>query len=123
MLEHPAVGDVAVVGIKVSEEVGELPRAYIVINPSHPSPVTDEAIASHLKGRLANYKELAGGVRRLDVIPRNASGKILRKVLREMAKKESTTNEEMKDASVTTDSRVGFVRSVWNWIMGNILRG
>jgi acyl-coenzyme A synthetase/AMP-(fatty) acid ligase len=38
--------------------------------------------------RLAKFKELTGGVRFVEAIPKNASGKILKRVLREEAEKE-----------------------------------
>jgi len=38
--------------------------------------------------RLAGYKRLAGGVVFVDEIPKNPSGKILKRILREQAKKE-----------------------------------
>lgn len=38
--------------------------------------------------RLAAYKQLTGGVRFVDVIPKSASGKILKKDLRAEAEKE-----------------------------------
>lgn len=106
----------AVVGIMASEEAGELPRAYVVLRPSQADSVTDEDIASHLKGRLANYKEIAGGVRRLDVIPRNASGKILRKVLRELAKNESAADIEPRNEAASDDTQRGLLRRFWNWL-------
>ena len=39
--------------------------------------------------RLTSYKDLIGGVEFVDVIPRNPSEKILKRMLKEMAKKES----------------------------------
>lgn len=41
-----------------------------------------------MRERLASYKQLAGGVVFVDVIPKNASGKILKRILRERAQKE-----------------------------------
>ena len=38
--------------------------------------------------RLAKYKRLEGGVKFVDAIPKTPSGKILKRVLREQAKKE-----------------------------------
>lgn len=37
---------------------------------------------------MAKHKRLAGGVKFVQAIPKNPSGKILRKILREQAKKE-----------------------------------
>ena len=46
--------------------------------------MTEEAIHAHLAARLAAYKQLAGGVTFLEELPKNPTGKVLRKVLREM---------------------------------------
>lgn len=43
--------------------------------------------------RLARYKELTGGVRFVDAIPKNASGKILKRVLREEVEREREMEE------------------------------
>jgi len=45
-------------------------------------------IASWLAERVAPHKRLAAGVKMVDSIPKNPSGKILRKALREQAKAE-----------------------------------
>jgi len=41
-----------------------------------------------VKNNVADFKQLRGGVKFMDAIPKSASGKILRKDLRELAKKE-----------------------------------
>jgi 4-coumarate--CoA ligase len=41
-----------------------------------------------VKAKMASYKRLEGGVVFLDAIPKNASGKILKNALRELARKE-----------------------------------
>lgn len=50
--------------------------------------LTEQQVADYAGSRLAGYKRLEGGVKFLDAIPKTASGKILKKDLREMAKKE-----------------------------------
>lgn len=45
-------------------------------------------MVEYAAGRLAKYKRLDGGVKFVDAIPKTASGKILKRVLRETAKKE-----------------------------------
>ena len=60
--------------------LGELPRAYIV--PRDPS-LTQEEVHNHLKDKLAEHKQLGGGIQFVQAIPKSASGKILRKDLRE----------------------------------------
>jgi len=45
-------------------------------------------IAQIFQARLTAYKHLAGGVRFVDAIPKNPSGKILRRVLRDQIRQE-----------------------------------
>ncbi|KAK1754532.1 4-coumarate--CoA ligase-like 7 [Echria macrotheca] len=84
LLESPDVADVAVIGVTI--DGGELPRAYVVKDPR--SKATEKDIAEWMKGRVAYYKQLKGGVVFTDIIPKNPSGKILRAKLRERAKQE-----------------------------------
>lgn len=66
---------------------GEYPRAYVVLKPGQHA--TDKEIMDFIKERVAPVKQLTGGVVILDAIPKNASGKILRNVLREMGQREA----------------------------------
>ncbi|KAK2003178.1 AMP-binding enzyme [Colletotrichum falcatum] len=84
LLERPDVTDAAVIGVTISGE--EFPRAYIVRTPG--TDATGEEIAKWLGERVSKHKRLRGGVTFTDVIPKNPSGKILRKILREKAKQE-----------------------------------
>jgi 4-coumarate--CoA ligase len=87
LLEHPAVQDAAVVGVTINGE--ELPRAYIALQEnSQGGATTEKDIASWLADKVAKHKRLAGGVKFVDAIPKNPSGKILRKILRDQAKTE-----------------------------------
>ena len=90
LLDHPAVQDAAVVGVTIKGE--ELPRAYIALQEAQ--SVTAQEIAAWLAKKVAPHKRLAGGVGFVDAIPKNPSGKIMRKDLRELAK------SEVGDASV-----------------------
>ncbi|KAJ3958092.1 hypothetical protein N0V92_005344 [Colletotrichum tropicale] len=84
LLERPDIADVAVIGVTINGE--EFPRAYVVRSPG--TNTSGEEIAKWLEERVAKHKRLRGGVAFTDVIPKNPSGKILRKILREQAKKE-----------------------------------
>jgi 4-coumarate--CoA ligase len=50
--------------------------------------VSEEEVKKWVADRLAQYKQLRGGVVFVDEIPKNAIGKFLRRELRERAKKE-----------------------------------
>ena len=84
LMAHPDVVDAAVIGVHHSEEV-ELPRAYIVRREG--TDLQAEQVQAHMLERLARYKQLEGGVYFLKEIPKLPSGKILKRVLREIAKK------------------------------------
>lgn len=76
LLTHPAVADAAVIG-RPDERSGELPVAYVVGRGA----VDENAIKAWVAERVVEYKQLADVVS-CEVIPKNPSGKILRRVLR-----------------------------------------
>ncbi|HEU0000894.1 MAG TPA: AMP-binding protein [Ktedonobacteraceae bacterium] len=80
LLEHPAVADVAVIA-KPSEEAGEIPKAFVVLRSDYADLNPDELVA-WANGKLAAYKNVRE-VEYIDAIPRNPSGKILRRILKE----------------------------------------
>jgi acyl-CoA synthetase (AMP-forming)/AMP-acid ligase II len=76
LIEHPAVADVAVVGI-ASRSWGESPVAFVV------APGADaEAIRQWANERLGKVQRLAA-VQLVDELPRSAIGKILKRELRD----------------------------------------
>jgi len=87
LLQHPQIADAAVIGVESKEEATELPRAYVV-KAAPDASLTPEAVQEFVAGRVAQHKKLRGGVVFLDVIPKSAAGKILRRELRERAKTE-----------------------------------
>ncbi|KAH9884684.1 hypothetical protein F4778DRAFT_799921 [Xylariomycetidae sp. FL2044] len=84
LLSHPKIIDAAVIGVPGGGT--EVPRAYVVANPKQIS--AKDIVEWFSKQGLAHYKQLRGGVVFIEAIPKSPSGKILRKTLRDMAKKE-----------------------------------
>jgi len=78
LMAHPGVGDVAVIGVP-SEKWGETPKA-LVVKAAGQDPAPDELIA-YARTQLAHYK-CPTSVDFVDSIPRNPSGKVLKKDLR-----------------------------------------
>jgi len=77
LLSHPGVADAAVIG-RPDERCGERPVAYVVFRGA-PEPA---ALMDWVAQRVVEYKRLVDVVV-CDQIPKNPSGKILRRVLRE----------------------------------------
>jgi 4-coumarate--CoA ligase len=88
LLTNDLVNDVGVIQ-SPDEESGELPRAYIVLKDAEKAnETTKEEIYEWVKEKVAPYKRLDGGIVFTDAIPKSASGKILRRLLRDELKHE-----------------------------------
>lgn len=79
IMQHPGVAEVAVIGMD-SERWGESPFAVVVAKQGE---VLDPAdILKHCDGKLARFK-MPKGVAFIESIPRNPTGKALKRLLRE----------------------------------------
>jgi len=78
LVTHPDITEAAVIG-QASEKWGESPFAIVV---SSDKSLTADAVMAFCAGKLAGFKQ-PRRVEFTDVIPRNPSGKILKRILRE----------------------------------------
>ncbi len=82
LMEHPAIMDSAVIGVP-DDEAGEVPKGFVVLRKGF--DVTPDEIIAFANGKLAGYKKIHY-VEFIDAIPKVASGKILRRELKEREK-------------------------------------
>jgi acyl-CoA synthetase (AMP-forming)/AMP-acid ligase II len=82
LLAHPGIADAAVVGTR-DDDGNEIPHAYVVRRPTA-ADLTAGEVMMHVAERVAPYKRVRR-VTFIDAVPRAASGKILRRRLREHA--------------------------------------
>ncbi|GAN01228.1 phenylacetyl-CoA ligase [Mucor ambiguus] len=83
------IADCCVVGLYDESQATEIPRAYVVLQPSVEKSVkTAKLIDEYVASNVTNYKKLRGGVKFVDAIPKSPSGKILRREVKDWVKKE-----------------------------------
>jgi acyl-CoA synthetase (AMP-forming)/AMP-acid ligase II len=79
IMEHPDVADVAVIPKDTGTADGEFPKAFVVVRAG--ADLDADAVMAHVAERVAPYKKVRE-VEFIDAVPKNPSGKILRRELK-----------------------------------------
>ncbi|AWI29683.1 4-coumarate--CoA ligase family protein [Streptomyces tirandamycinicus] len=93
LLTHEGIADAAVIGV-YDDDGNEIPKAYVVRQAAAPD-LTADAVLAHVAGRVAPYKKIRR-VEFVDGVPRAASGKILRRELRDRETRRNRHNGEYR---------------------------
>ena len=83
MYRHPSIAEVGVVGV-ADPYRGEDPLAFVVLKPDAKGSVTEEQIAEWCRTNMAAYKA-PRQIRFLEALPKTATGKVLKRILRDQA--------------------------------------
>lgn len=86
LIEHLAVANAAMIGVNQSGT--KVPHAYIILASTFRRRIIRVGLAKYIKSKVLDYKRLRGGVEFMNEIPRNAAGKIMRKVLKDWREKD-----------------------------------
>ena len=78
--DHEAVSEASVIGV-ADDEFGQRLKAFVVLLPG--KSFDEDAVKAYVREHLARYK-IPREIVYLDELPRNPTGKVLKRVLREM---------------------------------------
>lgn len=77
---HPMIVEAAVVGVSHPKS-GEVPRAFVVKKEG--ATISEDELKDFIAAKVSPYKRLDGGVQFVESIPKNTTGKILRRLIKE----------------------------------------
>lgn len=98
LLEHDLITDAGVIGVAAKDGTGEVPIAFVVKSEDH---LQEDNVKAFLASRLSRYKGIDEVVF-VDSIPRNPTGKILRRVLRDLRGASTTTTDQAVASAYST---------------------
>ncbi|EXJ56091.1 hypothetical protein A1O7_09022 [Cladophialophora yegresii CBS 114405] len=100
LLGHPLVSDAGVIGIPDSY-AGEVPKAFVtLVDPTKANQETLKMLIDFVKQKKSRPKWLAGGIEFVDAVPKSASGKVLRRVLKELEKERAAQRTKSQGAKL-----------------------
>ncbi|BAJ32991.1 MULTISPECIES: AMP-binding protein [Kitasatospora] len=98
LLTHPRIADAAVIGV-TDAHGAECPKAYVV--PAFGCDLAEQEVIEYVARRVAPYKKVRE-VEFLEAVPKSASGKILRRELRDRAARSAAATTAATAAATTT---------------------
>ena len=87
LIQHALVREAAVIGVWSADEATEVPRAFVVLRDEAQNKNRDHvlrSISGFVADQVSSYKRLHGGVFVVDALPKNPTGKVLKKALKEL---------------------------------------
>ncbi|KAK0632259.1 hypothetical protein B0T14DRAFT_417267 [Immersiella caudata] len=90
LVGHADIADACVIGVEDPAQATEVPRAYVVLRQGvTASEAKAQELSEWVASQVAPHKRLRGGIQFIDQVPKSASGKILRRLMRDQVRKES----------------------------------
>lgn len=101
LLEHPMIEDVVVVGVNSKKLNTEVPRAYAVKKGGLKAVKQgdEKEVIDWMSKKVVGHKRLRGGLKFVESVPKSPSGKLLRRMIRDKARKEYEKEEEEGQAT------------------------
>ncbi|KAF2674023.1 AMP-binding enzyme [Microthyrium microscopicum] len=117
LLQHPDIQDVAVIGISEENGMGEIPKAFVVLKSGCDYQPELRDIQKFVHGKLAKYKA-PQAIAFVDSIPKNPTGKIIRRNLRQWEERRAASDRLKEERRVADSWEFLFISS---WLISVIV--